>query len=464
MDDNNIEENKQDVFSQPEAISLVLDVEDIKIPQDTVDNRQEIIEHSNVAELAEYGRPQLNLSKQGISKKHREKDAENLKLIDESYAKGEIDEETRDFLYGYFLNSRKIYDDFKKSVSDSFGRAPKSIKYINLLDGNIDNETPYFDEHVGPDTTMVYEYEIDAPWRLENKIPDAPMERITVTVVMPMMKDVSRAIEKVKKGGKYDLERQKELSKLLPGQTPEDAGLDKAKLRTPLQKMKDILRCTVLAPRYDDILAIYTDNLDRGRATKSSRPSKYLNNDTRNASAFFKNNKNYRDMKNYLHVSSGRGDRLFFAEVQYKTNVQFFKADIKTHTEYEEARQLQQKFYETQTEGDKMILNTRIYNHLLNIQRFNRTAFDDYNISVLQDMRKMEDRLKRAGVKAEKDGTYKLCRDLADANILVRSSIALTDDTFKNSPAWIKDIYKRYSKNIDKKYLVDLRTKKTKSR
>lgn len=461
MEDNGIEKIEEEGFSNPEAISLVLDVEDIKIPQDTIDNRQEIINSSDDEKIAEYGRPYLQLTQDEIRGKHRQKDTEDLKIIDESHAKGEIDDDTRDFLCSYFANRDKVYDDFKNSINDSFGCAPKSIKYINLLNGSIDNETPYFDEHVGPDTTMVYEYEIDAPWRLENKIPNAPMERVTVRVVMPMMKDVHRAIEKVKIGGKYDLERKKELAKLKSGQTVEEAGLDKAKLRTPLQKMKDILRCTVLAPRYDDILALYNNNIESGKATKSSRPSKYLDNDRRNAAAFFKNGKNYRDMKNYLHVISAEDKSLFFAEVQYKTDMQFFRADIRTHTEYEEARKYQQDFYNTVTEGDKKVLNSKIYNRLLNIQKLNREAFDDYNISILQDMRKMEDRLKRAGVKSEKDGTYKLCRDLADANILVRSSVALTDDTFKNSPAWVKDIYKRYSENIDKKYLVDLRKKKS---
>ena len=461
MDDNKEKSSKLEEFSNPENISLVLDVEDIKIPQDTIDNREEVISQAGSAELSEYGRPQLNLTKEGIRKKHRKKDAEDLKYIDECHAKGEIDDETRDFLYDYFGNSSKIYNDFKNAINDSFGCSPKSIKHINLLDGSIDNETPYFDEHVGPDTTMVFEYEINAPWRLENKIPGAPMEHITVRVVMPMMKDVRRAVEKVKIGGKYDLERKKELSKLKPGQTPEEAGLDKAKLRTPLQKMKDILRCTVLAPRYDDILALYTENLENERATKSSRPSKYLDNDRKNAAAFFKNSKNYRDMKNYLHVISSKDGKMFFAEVQYKTDIQFFRADIKTHLEYEEARKHQQEFYNTITEGDKLVLNAKIYNRLLNIQKLNREAFDDYNLNVLQDMRRMEDRLKRAGVKPDKDGTYKLCRDLADTNILVRSSVALTDDTFKNTPAWVKDIYKRYSKNIDKKYLVDLRDKQS---
>ena len=99
----------------------------------------------------------------------------------------------------------------------------------------------------------------------------------------------------------------------------------------------------------------------------------------------------------------------------------------------------------------------------MNIQKLNSQAFEDYNFSVLHDVRKMEDRLKRAGVRPEQDGSYSLCRRLIDANLLVRSSKALTDETFANVPAWVKEIYVKYKKNIDKKYLVDIRSVKAKS-
>ncbi len=445
-------------FSDPHSVPLVLDVEqDIKIPLDTIDDRKEIIEQMKPQDLEEYGRPDLALSSQQLAATHKLDDIKNLKIITESFERGEIDEETRDFLYAYYCDSNQIYDDFKQSINDLFGVKPKSIKYINLLDGYIDNETAYFEEHVGPSTTMVYEYEIDAPWRLENQIPNSQPAKITISVIMAKMKDVSRAIEKVKIGGKYDLERCKELSKLMPGQNIEEAGLDKAKLRTPIQKMKDILRCTILAPRYDDIVALYNYSLNNNYATKSSRPSKYLDNDVKNAAAFFKNAKNYRDMKNYLHIDSITQQKRFFSEVQYKTYTQFFRADIKTHLEYEEARKLQQEFYKALTEGDKKLLNSKIYQHLLNIQKLNSKAFEQYNLNILRDVRRMEDQLKLSGVKAQNDGSYDLCRQLIDANLLVRSSMALTDDTFQNCPAWVKDIYNRYAYNIDKKYLVDIR-------
>ena len=452
--DNNL---PLDDFSNPPAVPLVLDVEqEIKIPMDTIDNRAEVVEEMSKSDIDEYGRPNLELSQTDLQKKQHRQDLQNLKEIDKSFAKGEIDKETKDLLYTYYGDSLKLYEEFKQSIDNLFGKAPKSIKYINLLEGQIDNETPYFNEHVNPNTTMVFEYEIEAPWRVESKVPGAPVERIKVLVVIPKMKDVKRAIQKVRIGGKYDLERQKELAKLKPGQTPEEAGLDKAKLRHSRLKLKDILRCSVLAPRYDDVLALYSQSLELKLAEKSSRPSKYLDNDVKNAQLFFKNSKNYRDMKNYLHIVNQYNELALFSEVQYKTEIQFFKADIKTHLEYEYARKHQQEFFSAQTEGDKKLINSKIYNRLLNIQKINSRVFDHYNLSVLQDARILEDRLKNRGFKPDKDGTFGYCRELLDNNLLVRSSVALTDETFKTAPVWVKDMYHRYKLNIDKKYLVDL--------
>ena len=161
-------------------------------------------------------------------------------------------------------------------------------------------------------------------------------------------------------------------------------------------------------------------------------------------------------MKNYLHIVNQYNDFALFSEVQYKTEIQFFKADIKTHLEYEYARKHQQEFFSAQTEGDKKLINSKIYNRLLNIQKINSRVFDHYNLSVLQDARILEDRLKNRGFKPDKDGTFGYCRELLDNNLLVRSSVALTDETFKTAPVWVKDMYHRYKLNIDKKYLVDL--------
>lgn len=441
--------NKEEI----ENIPLIINIEEeIKIPQDTVDDRNEMIQnHINYDLVENYGRPRLDFTDEEIAQNQKKMDSDNLAVIDQSYKDGIIDEETREFLKQYYTNGHEVYEHFKESLDELFGCHPKSIKYINLMTGDIDHDTPYFDEHVAPQNTMMYEYEIEAPWRLENKILGHPTERVSIKVIMPKMKSIQRVLEKVRIGGKYDLERKDELKK-------QEAGLpaDKAKLRTPIQKLKDVLRCTILAPRYDDITALYEYSLATEKSTKSSRPSKYLDNDVKNKAAFFNNIKNYRDMKNYIHVDDGKGNRLY-GEVQYKTEIQFFMADVKTHLEYEKARKYQQMFYEAMTEGDKKLLNTQIYICLLNIQKLNSSSFERYNLSVLQDMRKVEDQLKRRGIAPQPDGTYPICRELLDKNLLVRSSMALMDDSFDKSPAWVRDVYARYYKNIDAKYLVDLR-------
>ena len=102
------------------------------------------------------------------------------------------------------------------------------------------------------------------------------------------------------------------------------------------------------------------------------------------------------------------------------------------------------------------MINSQIYLGFLQIQSINSKTFGEYNISVLRDARILEDKLKALGYKSDKDGTFKYCRQLLDNNLLVRSSMALTDETFENSPAWLKDMFNRYPDNITKKYLVNL--------
>ncbi len=445
---------KDNVYSNPKGISLDFDVDDIKIPGDAIDNRSDIIK-KGIEKFSDYGKPNLDLTTEELKEKYKEKENNDLKQIDKAFAENKIDEKTRDFLYDYFKDSWQKHDDFKKQLNVALGGAPKSIKYINFYDGKIDEETPYFDEHVRPDTTMVYEYEINAPWRPENELPDSKGEKITIRVLKPMMKDVMRTIEKVKIGGKYDLECKKELAKLKPGQTIEEAGLDKRKLRLPYERMRDILRCTILAPRYDDVQAIHDRLIENNLALNSSRPSKYLDNDVKNAEEFFKNSKNYRDNKLYLYVPTS-DNKTLLAEVQGKIETQYFKADILSHFFYEDAREFQEKFHEAETEGDKLLLNRKIYNKMLDIQNVNTQAFTYCNLEVFRDMKFAEERAKASGVKPNEDGTYPVSKKIAEKCLLVRSSIALMPNSFDKYPAWCRDICKRYKDIIAEKYLVKL--------
>ncbi|MBE6452653.1 MAG: hypothetical protein E7012_04110 [Alphaproteobacteria bacterium] len=445
-------------FSNPDRIKLSTDVEkEVKIPQDTVDNRIDII--NNADKASEYGRPRLDLTRDELVEEYKKKDIENIQIIEKSFVNGEINIETRDFLINYYQNSYELYEGLKTNLNELLGAEPKNVKYINLLEGKVDEDTPYFDEHVGPDTTMIYEYDIDAPWRVENKFPGSKGEKITIQIVMPMMKDVHRAIDKVKIGGKYDMERKKELEKLKYGKYLDD--LDKRKLRKPIERMKDILRCSILAPRYDDVDSIFKNTFETGKVLKSSRSSKYLDNDAANAEEFYKNSQNYRDNKNYLMINIPKSGQ-FYVEIQYKTDVQFYNADILTHLEYEKARAKQELFYKADTEGDKAVLNNAIYIHKLNIQKINAQAYEQCNFNVLHDIKKLEDKHRAKGINPDKDGTYPLCRELAQKCLLVRSAVALTKDVFEKGTAWERDIKKRYKKIIEGKYLADIRGYKNK--
>ena len=53
----------QNTANKTENVSLVLNIEeDIKIPQDTVDDRKNIIDTGNSRKIRNYGRPKLDLT------------------------------------------------------------------------------------------------------------------------------------------------------------------------------------------------------------------------------------------------------------------------------------------------------------------------------------------------------------------------------------------------------------------
>ena len=108
-------------YSDPNSVPLVLDIEDVKIPLDTIDNRIEIIDNSPEDVVSGYGRPQLNLSNEEIKRKYRKKDLEDLKILKKNYDKGIIDKETYETLCDYFGNREELYEGLKKSLNEFMG-------------------------------------------------------------------------------------------------------------------------------------------------------------------------------------------------------------------------------------------------------------------------------------------------------------------------------------------------------
>lgn len=443
--EENLEKYK---YSAPENVALDYTPEELKISADTVDNREEVIEKGE-DKFADSGRPNLDLMPDEQKKLYKEKEKRDLEAIDKALSDGVIDKVTHDALYKSYENSWEKHQEMVEQIVRMMGGAPKAVKYKNLYNGKTDEETPYFIEHVRPDTSMVLEYEVNAPWRPENELPDSKGEKTTISFVISPLKNVERAIEKVKIGGQYDTERKKELAKLKPGQTPEEAGLSKSKLRLPHERLKDVYRLTILAPFYDDLQAFCNMMVENNWATKSSRPSKYLDNDVSNAEEFYRNSKNYRDIK--LHMPFGNES----AEIQGKLEGQF-DADTLTHYIYAKTRGLPSKFKTAVTEGYKRLINRKMLNGMRTIQNINTKAYSDYNDKVLSRVKKSEDRARACGVKPDNNGTYAVARKIIKEAFLVRSAVALMPDSFAKSAAWVRDVVKRYWSVIADKYLVKL--------
>ena len=174
-------------------------------------------------------------------------------------------------------------------------------------------------------------------------------------------------------------------------------------------------------------------------------------------------------MKNYLKVDvnqeisgvyekrgKSRTKTGFLAEVQYKTEKQFYEGDILTHKEYEVARKLQQSYHGLTLDADKMLCNRKIYSRLLNIQNINRQTFSGYNDFIMEHAKEYEDRLVKSGVDSNKDGSFDLISKFLEKNMFVRSSVALQHDSFAKSGAVVQEIYSKYKPVVDKKYLVDI--------
>ena len=144
------------------------------------------------------------------------------------------------------------------------------------------------------------------------------------------------------------------------------------------------------------------------------------------------------------------------AEIQGKLEGQV-EADSLTHDVYAMTRMLPEKFGKTDTEGGKWVYNRAMNNAVLDIQNINTKAYTDYNeIGVLSRVKRAEYRAKACGIKPDKDGTYPIAKKIIKQAFLVRSAVALMPNSFEKSPAWMRDVAKRYWSVIADKYLVKL--------
>lgn len=387
------------------------------------------------------------MSKSEIDFEQQMRDIDAVERISQAYAEGIIDKDSADMLKMYYKDSMTVYDKMFKALHSVFGD-PIDIKGVNTENGEI--STAYM-EHVTPSTKMIFEY-------VDGKNP--------VYLTLPGMKDVDRAIEKVKIGGKYYRDAQD------------------GKYERPCDGLKDILRCTISVKYYSSIKKIMN----------SFKNSPYIKLDNKyTKDKFFDNNlldvdklnqpytkkddcynkfseKNYRDTKPYIDLDDG-----LIVECQLKIQ-SLEAADQYTHGLYEVLRVLKDNINNISDpkEYEKMRLQINDiqfsiqYINSFGVEKYNQNVpqerlvrvdksinngIENYNLMVLDKVKRMEDINRRGGQKPNKDGRYADCAKFIEDNFLVRPFQVLNrSNPLPTASENLKEVFGRYYFDIEKKY------------
>lgn len=356
---------------------------------------------------------------------------QNLDYIDKARKDGLIDDEGADYLVNIYAEARENRRTLYKNITDTLLQkyrpekmrrleelgeepAPEEINAIDLDNGvveqNLDQSSPhtskykeYRPQHITPFTDMrltFYDFR------------DNP-----VYVIMPGIKDVRRAIDKIKLpviekksgkvvcfGGKYYQQYQKELASLRR-QYADNENLFQQKaavLKKPHQRLSDVERFTITRKYYmdtEETLDIFAT--DKRYGIRKSEIKDAFNANISDGSKY--NQKNYRDKKMYLHLDGENGS--FVVESQIKIT-KLYEGDIDTHHIYagddaeepfndnemlittENTRSKGLRFWEEGlthflNKGDRLLAKMNIFHKKMAIQKRNKEAIRAYNLQVI---------------------------------------------------------------------------------
>ena len=401
------------------------------------------------------------LSAEEINNLQQKINAYNFEYINTAEKKGMIDSVAAEYLRKICSNPSKIINDMVQKISYSILReyrsekvkkleelgeeiAPDEINAIDLHTGKIEENVvsstyrnmpknkEYQTKHITPFTSMrlrFYDFR------------DNPLD-----LIMPGMKDIRRAIDKIKmpvydskgnlisRGGKYYEQYQKDLKKIRAAYEAEFAkkysqgteeyvnALKEAepkiqkkidKLSLPHERLKDIFRFTICRKYYQDTeesLQLFANDPQYAVNTKEIKDTFHGN---QNVSSAYET-KNYREKRLYLTLDGVK------IEVQIKIT-KLYEGDVITHDIYAGvennesrndnilliSRQNTQnngtRFWEENkgrylTEGDKKIVAMRILEKQMEAQRVNKQKIREANLQVLDKAFRLED-AKRANGK-----------------------------------------------------------------
>lgn len=387
------------------------------------------------------------MSKSQIDFEQQMRDKDALEQIKQAYCDGVIDKSSTDMLTKYYKNSMKAYDKMFKALHSVFGD-PIDIKGVNTETGEL---TTAYMEHVTPNTKMIFEY-------VDGKNP--------VYLTLPGMKDVERAIAKVKKGSQYYKDAQ--------------AG----KYEKTCDGLKDILRCTVSVKYYSSIKKIMYSFKNSSKIILDDKDikDKFFDNSLLDSDKLQQQNlekdkcynkfseKNYRDTKIYISLEDD-------LKVECQLKIQPLEAaDQYTHGLYEVVRVLKDKLDTITDSKEHEQARLQIndiqfsiqYINSYGVEKYNQNVpenrkirvnnsldngIENYNLIVLDKVKRMEDINRRNGYHPNKDGRYDDCAQFIEDNFLVRPFQVLNrSNPLPTASDTLKEVFGRYYFDIEKKY------------
>lgn len=389
-----------------------------------------------------------HMSQEQISAIQEVIDRYNRSYIEKALKDKVINKETAEYLHGIYDDSMKtykmLYSSITNTILDRYGNkadksrrkakktglsallgrkiqdeefGPQAINAINLETGEVElnpaydasdkKYKEYHPRHVTPFTSMrlvFYDYRGNPLY-----------------VIMPGLKNVKRAIDKVRlpaydnqgqplpdsHGGKYFENYVRDVNRTYTrlareGKSEKEIFAELKKVEKPHERLRDVLRLTILRKYLSDIREteeILLENRDLHINAKESRDGYKRENI---------NDKNYRDMKVYPHLDID--GRKAAAEIQIKI-IKFYEGDIRTHDIYAGTQSeinpndLSVTYQKTSerglrywlenlknftTEADRRIAHLNIFARKQAIQKCNKDVIREYNLIAIDKAFRIE--------------------------------------------------------------------------
>ncbi|MFI3242446.1 MAG: hypothetical protein R3Y43_07755 [Alphaproteobacteria bacterium] len=370
----------------------------------------------------------FNRTDEEIDADQAQKDIKALAKINRAEKKGEITSEGADYLRMYYTDSMSVYRQMY-SVFDSVFGEEENFKIVDpVTKKTILDEDEAHLKHVTPNTCAIF------------RIPFGKSKN-PLFFTMPGVKNVDRAIEKIKIDGKY---------------------------KGNHKKLNDVLRVSISGKRLEEIENVYQEFLKMPgiKIDEKETKDKFCGNDVKRADEFTE--KNFRNKVFFIHLPNG-----LKVEVQLKITALEMVDDL-THKMYEEQRKINESSSLSQREKE-----TRTLNIDRSIGMLYRLGIEKYNQKVLEKVVRKESRYKAkiSNKKPSKDGVYSDCIKIIQDNFLARPKqmlveteplFDLTPDLkrqigyeglstelkhlFRDASPEVKDVFNRYKKYILPKY------------